>query len=57
MTTCLPLSLSRILRTACYLMGAMAAILMALRVVALQRVFHTDGAITWNLFDKSGDGF
>ena len=57
MTTCLPISLSRILRIACCLMGAMAAILMAPRVVAQQPAFLKDGRITRDLFYNVSNGF
>ena len=61
MTTCLPLSLSRILRTACCLIGLMAAILMAPRVVAQQPAFRTNGLVAYypfngNANDESGNG-
>ena len=57
MTNSLPLYLSRILRIAFCLIGAMAAILMAPPVVAEQRALPTDGAITCNLFANIGEGF
>ena len=61
MTTCLPLSLSRILRIACCVIGAMAAILMALPVVAQQPAFLTNGLVAYypfngNANDKSENG-
>ena len=60
MTTSLPHSLSRLLRTACYLLGAMAAILMAPRVVAQQPAFLTNGLVAYypfngNANDESGN--
>jgi len=51
MTTYLPLSLRRILSIACYLMGAMAAILMARPVVAQQPAFLTNGLVAYYPFN------
>ena len=61
MTTFLPLFLRRILRIACYLMGAMAAILMARPVVAQQPAFLTNGLVAYypfngNATDERGNG-
>jgi probable HAF family extracellular repeat protein len=55
MTTYLPLSLSRILRTTCYLLGAMAAILMAPRLVAQQPAFLTNGLVAYYPFNGSAN--
>ena len=61
MTACLPFSLKRILQTACGLIWAVAAILMAPRVVAQQPAFLTNGLVAYypfngNANDESGNG-
>ena len=55
MNTCLPISLSRILRIACCVIGAMAAILITPRVVARQPAFLTNGLVAYYPFNGNAD--
>jgi hypothetical protein len=57
MSTSLPLSLSRILRIACWLIGLVAAILMAPPVVAQQSAFLTNGLVAYYSFNDSSRDF
>ena len=51
MNICLPISLSRILRIACCVIGVMAAILITPRVVAQQPAFLTNGLVAYYPFN------